>query len=187
MVSPRQAAKRTRRQARTGETDPSQAAERLGWKPVEEWDDLELAHGRPRNAAGNFSSPKPEWIGPLIDEEVQRRFRETLRGKANVVSISAVAVLEKLMLDEGFSEDDRGRIWHKVAPGVRADIAKYLMDHVIGRPTQPVDVNANVKLVGMLANVVTQGGEGDGEPAVGFAERIDFQPEAGEEPDEDAM
>jgi hypothetical protein len=91
------------------------------------------------------------------------------------------------MLEDGFSEDDRGRIWHKVAPGVRADVAKYLLDQVIGRATQPVDVNANVKLVGLLATVVTQGGESEGEPAVGFAERVDYQPEAGEEPDEDAM
>jgi hypothetical protein len=152
-------------------------------KPVGEWDDLELAHGRPRNKSGNFTGPAPEWLTPLIAEEAQRRFRQALKSKTNVVSINAVKVLEALMLEDGTTEDDRGRIWHRVAPGVRADVAKYLLDQVIGRATQPVDVNANVKLIGLLGNVIQQ--DGEGEAAVGFAERVEFQEADEDDPSEE--
>lgn len=172
-----------RSKARAGKVDPNEAAEKLYGKRVEDWDDLELAHGRPRNNSGNFTGPVPAWITPLVEEEVKRRFGKVLRTKLGVVSLSSVAVLEKLMLDDGTSEDDRGRIWHRVAPGVRADIAKYLLDQIVGRATQPVDVNANVKLVSLLAQVVQQ--DGEGEPAVGFAERIDFQDAEEADPSEE--
>lgn len=179
-----------RARARRGTVGAEEAAAGVGHKPVSQWDDLELAHGRPRAHDGTFRGETPKWITPLVNEEAERRFRQMLKSKANVVSINAVQVLEKLMMEDGVTEDDRGRIWHRVAPGVRADVAKYLMDHVIGKATQPVDVNANVKLVGLLANVVTQGDEGgEGEPSVGFADRVEFvDAEATEkEPEEDAM
>lgn len=144
---------------------------------------MELAHGRPRNRSGTFNGPKPEWLTPLVVEEAQRRFREVVKAKVNVIGLGSIAVLEKLLQDDGVTTDERsGREYWRVAPGVRAEIARYLLDQMIGRATQPVDVNANVKLVGLLAQVVTQGADGD--PAVGFAERVDFQGDA-EEPEEE--
>jgi hypothetical protein len=169
--------------ARRGTEDIGEATEKIYGKRVEDWDDEELARGRPRNKSGNFTGPAPTWLGPSVQEEVERRFRERIRAGLHMVVLSAPDVLSKLMMNEETTTDERtNRIYWQVSPAVRADVAKYLVDHVMGKPTQPVDVNANVKLLGMLATAVVQG-DGD-EPAVGFADRVDWQSEDPNEADE---
>src|SRR6478609_9046244 len=60
--SRKQARARARRKMRRGEALMDDALIEIGWKPVEEWDDEELARGRPRNSLGTFTGRKPGWV-----------------------------------------------------------------------------------------------------------------------------
>ncbi|RZT77965.1 methyltransferase family protein [Micromonospora violae] len=40
--------------------------EEIGYKPVSEWDNEELARGKPRNSQGSFSCPSPSWLTQAI-------------------------------------------------------------------------------------------------------------------------
>ncbi|MEV0811422.1 hypothetical protein [Micromonospora sp. NPDC050200] len=50
--------------------------EEAGHKPVSEWDDEELAKGRPRDRRGSFSGRAPEWRKEQVEAEALRRHKE---------------------------------------------------------------------------------------------------------------
>jgi hypothetical protein len=50
--------------------------EEAGYKPVSEWDDEELARGRPRDRRGLFSGRTPEWRKEQVEAEALRRHKE---------------------------------------------------------------------------------------------------------------
>lgn len=62
----------------------------------------------------------------------------------------ALAVIEEIMTSD--AEDDRGR--PVVPASVKLDAAKWTVEHLIGKATQPVDVDISVRLQGILANVM---------------------------------
>jgi hypothetical protein len=155
--------KHIRQRARDGKMDPKAAAEALYGKPLDEWDDEELAWGRPRNADGNFRGPAPAWLTDEVRHEAVRRFADRVRTDLRLATTSATKVLRKLMEDE--SEDDDGRF--KVAAGVRLNAAIYLLDQVVGKATQPLDVTAEIKMAGLLGNVILNP---EDQPSQGFTE-----------------
>ncbi len=152
-----------RKRAQRGHQDPRSAAEQLYGKPVSEWDDDELAHGQPRDEDGKFHGRPPAWLTDELNAEAQRRFRTAIRKHLNVSTQSAVKIIRKLMEDE--REDDDGRF--KVAAGVRLNAAQFLVEQAVGKATQPVDVTAEIKMVGLLGNVVLNPGD---QPTQGFEE-----------------
>ena len=134
-------------------------------KPLEEWDDEELARGRPRAKDGTFKGRAPVWINRKVHEEAIRRFQEAVRRDMNVHTIAAVQKLGDLLAD--CEVDGNGK--PVVPPSVQADIAKFLVEHVVGKPTARVEQDISVRLQAVLgAAIVNPTPDGGTMPTAGF-------------------
>lgn len=119
------------------------------YKPIEEWDVEELARGRPRDKNGGWKGRPPSWITRQMHENILGQFSKVLKGKMNVRAITALKVMTTAM--ENDDVDPRGR---PIVPwSVRLDAAKFLLEHVVGKPTVHVEADVNHKIVAMLASV----------------------------------
>ena len=67
-------------------------------------------------------------------------------------TVLAMNTIRDLLLSD--DEDDKGK--PIVPAGVKADLSKFLIEHLIGKPTQPIEADVNVKLQGILAAVMVQ-------------------------------
>lgn len=119
-------------------------------KPIEDWDMDELAAGRPRNSKGSFTGPKPKWITREIHEQAMERFIQGVRQGMRGTTVKGLTKLEELLEDD--SVDDKGK--PLVSASTKVDIAKFLIEHVVGKPTQRVENDVSVKLQGLLAAVM---------------------------------
>jgi hypothetical protein len=147
--------KRLRRNAGNLEEDVAllQKVQMRKYKPIEEWDLKELAMGMPRQASGKFDGPKPKWITPLIQEEVQRRLRKETLVHFNQEAASAVKVLVDFL-----SNDEE--------PRLRFDAARLILEYVIGKPQQNITVEGNVTLQSMLASALVLPSGEDAHPVI---------------------
>lgn len=146
----KQARARARRNVR--EREKSLA---LLYKPVDQWDDEELARGRPRAADGTFRGATPEWVNRAVHEEALKRFTEVSRGEQQATVPLALSTIRTILTNEDL--DDRGK---PVVPwGVKADVAKWSIEHLLGKPTQRHEMDISVKLQGILATVMVQADE----------------------------
>lgn len=127
-------------------------------KPLREWDNEELARGRPRNKDGTFSGPPPQMVSAEVHEEAMERFTSIVRTGMRVATVDALKVLNNLLVDEEL--DNRGK--PVVPAGTKADIAKFLVEHIIGKPTQRVESDVSIKLQGLMAAVMVNPNEIDG-------------------------
>jgi hypothetical protein len=146
----RSAARRVRRNAARLEDEILADIEVVYRKPVEEWDWEELSRGCPRDDNGDFPTRKPGWITPAINAEAQRRMRTLSEHELMTFARSAISTLAELMTDDGM--DDFGK--PLVPATVRADCAKYILNHVIGTPKARVEVNESNPLVDLMASVL---------------------------------
>jgi len=121
-------------------------------KPIEEWDDEELARGRPRNKNGTFQGSSPKWVTNAVREEAQKRFGTMVKSEMNHLTTGALEMLKTLMEDD--SRDARGR--PNVSANVRVDVAKFLLEHIVGKPTQRQESDISVKLQGILGMAIVQ-------------------------------
>lgn len=137
---------RLRNTARNAERD----MEMLYEKPVSEWDMDELAKGRPRSSDGTFRGPAPSWITPLIMKEAQDRLRTLTRQDLSSYAADAIKVMGKLMKEDGTDLDGKPL----VPPTVRLNAAQYVLDQLIGKPTNPVEISGNVALQTLMATVL---------------------------------
>lgn len=120
------------------------------YKPFEEWDEEELAQGRPRASDGTFRGPKPAWISRQVHEEAVRVFTEKVQSEMRGIIPTALTTVQMIL--ESTETDKRGR---PVVPyGVKLDAAKWVVEHLVGKPTQRVEADISVRLQGMLANVM---------------------------------
>jgi hypothetical protein len=149
-LTPKQIRARARRRAKRGKKPNDDELEILYGRPLEEWDDEELAHGRPRDRNGQFRGPKPKWISREMHELSLERFRDRVKEQGRVLTLPALKTFENLLTND--EVDDKGR--PLVPFSVKADIAKFLFEHIVGKPTQPIKADVNVKLQGILANVM---------------------------------
>ena len=156
-MTPQQIRARARRQAEKGDVRLSEREKKvlMGNKPIEDWDLEELARGRPRDKRGNFSGTRPSWITREIHEMSIAKFKEAVRTDMQSVTVRALEVLRDVLDNEDV--DDRGK--PIVAAGVKVDTAKFLLEHLIGKPTQPVEADISIKLQGILGNVLVQPAE----------------------------
>lgn len=145
-----------RSRMRRSAADLNRDVEMLYQKPVEEWDMEELARGRPRNRSGNFSGAKPQWVTPLVRKEAQDRLRVLTRQELSVFAGDAVRVMADLMKEDGTDFDGKPL----VPPSVRLNAATYVLDQIIGKPTNPVEVTGNVALQSLMADVLVNDDEG---------------------------
>lgn len=146
--------KQIRARARRGTATPEEVASLH--KPVEEWDLEELARGRPRDSGGGFRGAAPDYITRQVHEECVRRFGQMVKTEMNKTTIEALTVLDNLLKNE--ETDEKGR--PVVAAATKADISKFLIEHVVGKPTQRQEVDISVRLQAILAASTVTVGEG---------------------------
>lgn len=120
------------------------------YKPVEEWDLEELARGRPRGADGKFSGPRPQWITRQVHEKAMEQFQLMVKTEMGAQTVDALSTLRYLMIED--SEDKRGR--PMVPPSVKAQVAQFLVEHVVGKPKQRMETDISVKLQALLGTVL---------------------------------
>jgi hypothetical protein len=120
------------------------------YKPIEEWDFEELAHGKPRNKKGGFNTgPKPQWINPVIVEEVSRRLRNGFIDETRKALPDVLKVLLVLLKDDE-------------SPRIQLDAAKLFLEYAIGLPEKRISIEASSRVEHLLADVIVLD---DGRPA----------------------
>lgn len=144
-----------RRRAREEKASEQEIEHLYGHKSIEDWDLEELSRGRPRNKNGNFSGRKPGWVTREIHEKAMERFAEMVKNDMNSITVKAL----KFMADaiENDDVDEKGK--PIVAASTKADLSKFLIEHVVGKPTQRVEQDVSVKLQGILGQVMVNPGE----------------------------
>lgn len=117
------------------------------FKPLEEWDLDELAHGQPRNSRGNFSGVRPKWINREVHERSMELYKAAVRTGMNAATPSAIRAIEKIFLTEDV--DEKGK---PIVPwSTKLDAAKFLLEHTVGKPTQRIEGDVSVRLQSILA------------------------------------
>lgn len=114
-------------------------------KPVSEWDFEELQAGRTRDADGRISitGVVPTWITPAIMAEAQKRLKLMTRDRMGHYAGAAISVMAKLM------ESSRSDL-------VKFQAAKYILDQIIGMPTQRIDVNEGPSAAEFMADFLIE-------------------------------
>lgn len=118
--------------------------------PISEWDAEELARGRPRAKDGSFKGATPRWINRAVHEQIVKRFEEIVREEMNEHTVSALKIIGLLLENE--EEDHKGR--PVVSAGTKLDAAKFLIEHVVGKPKQRMETDISVKLQGILGHAM---------------------------------
>ncbi|MCA1806272.1 MAG: hypothetical protein LC687_00105 [Actinobacteria bacterium] len=120
------------------------------YKPVEEWDLEELAKGRPRNSRGHFTGPAPAYLPREVHEKALERFRSVVKGKMNEHTVTALDAIDWVLQNE--EVDEKGK--PIIPAGTKLDAAKFLIEHVIGKPTQRTESELSIKLQSILGVVM---------------------------------
>jgi hypothetical protein len=172
-MSKKQIRARARRHAKISEAE----LERL-YKPIAEWDEEELARGRPRAADGTFRGASPGWITRQMHEEAMARFKGIVEGRMRGETVTALSVIHQILSDN--TVDEKGR--PAVPAGTKLEAAKFLVEHVVGKPTQRQEVDISVRLQSLLA-VATSGVFDDGAGSLGLPPGADYEAAFGEDDD----
>lgn len=169
-------------------------------KPLAEWDLEELARGRPRNERGTFEGAAPAYVSRQITEEALERFKKVIREEMNSHTIIGLKTLAMVLDDDRV--DHKGKPF--VSANVKVDVAKFFLDHVVGKPVQPTTSEISVKLQGILGAVLVspsemaslptdytmaqRGSRGDGENPYNLPPELEgvFDAEVIEDDDEDS-
>jgi hypothetical protein len=144
VMTPKQVRARARRTMSKGKKIPDADAAVL-WKPIEDWDMEELARGRPRAADGSFRGRKPQYVTREMHETAMENFKSMVRSEMNGTTVDALVVLTGLLNNDEI--DAKGK--PVVAAATKADIAKWLVEHVLGKAVQPTttDISAKLQLI----------------------------------------
>lgn len=122
------------------------------YKPVTEWDDEELARGRPRAKNGTFVGAAPGWVTRRILEEAERRHKEMLKGSLNATTPAAIAVIHMILTNDDMVMDEDGNPIRPMVPAsTKLDAAKFLIEMSLGKPKQTVGGDITLKLERLLA------------------------------------
>lgn len=149
---------RARRKARKADVAISEV-----YKPIEEWDDEELARGRPRDINGAFRGAAPKWISRELHEDVLRRFKDYSQGEVRALVPKALTTIEMILTSKEL--DEKGR--SLVPMATKLDAAKWVVEHLVGKPTQRVEADISVKLQAVLAGaLVSPDAAGELMPAI---------------------
>lgn len=126
------------------------ADEMWGGRNVEDWDIEELAFGRPRDANGHFKGSAPTWITPIVLEEIKKRLHNLTRAKLSAHMNIAVKAIGKLIESE--EVDDKGR--PIVDARTKFAASAFVIEHIIGKPNQHVDVAGADKVQTAIASAI---------------------------------
>jgi len=122
----------------------------LWGKDLQHWDLEELARGRPRDKNGQWKGPAPGFLSRQMHEEIIARFETIVREEMNGHTVDALKLLGKVLNDE--KVDNKGR--PLVPASTKVDVAKFLIEHIIGKPKQRVESDISVKLQGILGHAI---------------------------------
>lgn len=154
LLTAKQIRSRARRRFKRAEIMSKEEFEKI-YKPIEEWDLEELAKGRPKNSRGSWSGPKPSWISRDVHEKSMERFKNAIRTEMNHSTVSAMDAINWVL---GNNEvDERGK--PLVPASTKLDAAKFLLEHVVGKPTQRIENDVSVKLQSILGVVMANPAE----------------------------
>jgi len=143
--------KQIRQRARRKMQKLSTEEQEVLWgKDVKAWDMEELARGRPRAADGSFRGKPPGFISRQMHEEIVRRFEEIVREEMNGHTVAALQVLSTVLEDD--TTDEKGK--RQTPRSVQVDVAKFLIEHVVGKPKQRTEADISVKLQGILGMAI---------------------------------
>lgn len=149
LMTSKQVRARTRRKMEKGKKISEEDFDAWAGKPIDEWDIEELARGRPRDGGGGFRGAPPKYMPRAVHERIAERFKMLVRDQMNSNTVQALGVISNLLTNE--EVDDKGK--PLVPAGTKLDAAKWLVEHVIGKPVQPTQTDISVKLQGVLAAV----------------------------------
>lgn len=122
-------------------------------KPLKDWTLPELAKGRPMDKNGRFTGMKPQWVTREMHEQAMELFKAHVRTDMNSHTVRALQVIREVMDND--ETDARGK--PLVSAGTKVDVAKFLLEHLMGKPTQPIQTDISIKLQGILgASLVMQ-------------------------------
>lgn len=184
-TDPRQVRIRLRRAARSkrvpdGRIDRDMAI--LGYKPVEEWDLAELAHGRPRNSKGTFAGTRPMWLTSRVQAEAKKRLGDVARIKVQAFLPHALKTVYELMTSN--ETDDKGK--PIVDARTRLAAAQLVIEHVIGKPQANLNLTATAEenlRTALIPAIVLDDGQPQDEPLVlegEFTEETEDEDDIGE-------
>ena len=150
---------KARRRAKRAEAELTEV-----YKPLDEWDDEELARGRPRAVDGTFRGSAPTWVTAELLERATKRFKEISQSEMRALTADALLLARRLITSQ--ETDRRGRPLVPVT--TQWDAAKWLLEMLHGKPTQRQEIDLSVKLQGILANAMVQPDQATGElmPAI---------------------
>ena len=118
----------------------------IGYKPVSEWDNEELARGKPRNSQGSFSGSAPSWLSEAIQAEARKRLKETTFSALMAHSEALMKVLVGLATDP------------ETPASVRADVGKFVYEQLLGKARQRMTIDAELspreKTMSALASAI---------------------------------
>lgn len=154
-LTPKQIRARARRRRKRGQHLTTQEMDYLYRKPMSEWDLEELAHGRPRNSKGTFSGPAPQWIDRTVHEEAMTKYTAAVKTSMRATTVDALGVITQILKNEDV--DERGR--PLVSASTKLDASKFLIEHIIGKPTQRIENDVSVKLQAILGQVMVNPSE----------------------------
>jgi len=155
LLTPKQIRARARRRAKRNEIMSDQELEYLYQKPVDQWDLDELAHRRPKNEKGHFKGPSPKWITAVVHEEAMAKYTAAVKSSMRATTVDALGILKEIINDDNV--DEKGK--PIVNASTKLDAAKFLIEHVIGKPTQRIESDVSVKLQGILGQVMVNPAE----------------------------
>jgi len=150
LLTAKQVPARARRTMQKGGKVSDEEFEDWSGKPIDEWDIEELARGRPRDAAGGFRGMPPKYMPRAVHERISERFKMLVRDQMNMNSVAALGVIANLLGNE--EVDEKGK--PLVPAATKLDAAKWLVEHVIGKPVQPTQTDISVKLQSVLGAVM---------------------------------
>lgn len=148
-MTPKQIRARARRAGGLDKlTEPEKKA--MMRKPLEEWDLEELARGRPKDKNGAFTGATPHWVTGALHQQAIEQFKKLMRADMQSHTVTAMTTIQNLMLSN--EVDERGK--PIVPAGVKADLAKFLVEHLLGKPTQPIQQEISITLQSILGNAL---------------------------------
>lgn len=165
LLTPKQIRARARRKMKRKEFITEQEQDYLYQKPVEDWDLEELARGRPRNSKGTFTGPRPKWISAQVHEAAMERYTAAVKTDMRATTVDALETIRWIINND--EVDDKGK--PVVPAGTKLEASKFLLEHVVGKPTQRVEADVSVKLQAILGQVLVNPADiVGGTPSMGY-------------------
>lgn len=155
LLTAKQVRARARRRMNRRDMMSDQEMEVIFRKPIDEWDMEELARGRPRAADGTFRGPKPKWITRAVHEQSMEIFKAAIKTDMNSATVDDMTAIVGILNNE--EVDDKGK--PIVPASTKLDAAKFLLEHVVGKPKQQLEADVSVHLQSILSVVMANPAE----------------------------